>query len=238
MALPPNFSPLRYLIGGDDEELQKPGTIVEYSYDADHAETKYGTLTSEKERFRSLRQADRIGRYKPYLRPNDITAGYGEWMPDPHGAGFLQNVREQIARAAHGGALRMELDNPDYDGVGIDHVLQACDLVWQAGMRVIAKNPNLTDDPLRYISHPGVDMVVVEHGAGGSDLMELLRKHANQPLLAVRFVSFGDGGNWAHNVASRIKQKNYLNMGVTFSAHGEYTDCVDLQLPLRPSDAS
>lgn len=233
MSLPPIYDPLRYLIGADDSYRQKPGEIVEYGYDSDHGETHYGTLTSEKERFRNLKQANSKGKYKPYLPANDITGTYGEWCPSPRGPGFLQNVRDQIERLKKLGCLRMELDNPDYDGLDMASILQAHDLVWQAGMRTIGKNPRLTSDPERYLSHESIDLVVVEHGAGGSDLHEALRQAINQPLLAIRFVAFGEGEAWARQVAARISEKSYANMGVTYSENGEYTDYSDLWLPAR-----
>lgn len=235
MSLPPNFAPLRYLIGADDSRVQGSNEIVEFSYDSDHGETHYGTLTSEKERFRTLKQANAAGKYKPYLPANDITNSYGEWCPSPRGRGFLQNVHDQVERLRTFGCLRMELDNPDYDGLDVAYVLEAHDLAWQAGLRTIAKNPNNTSDPERYMAHESIDLVVVEHGAGGSDVHEELRQAIGQPLLAIRFVAFGGGERWAwaHNVADNIKRKGLRNMGVTVSLDGEYTDFHDIILPIR-----
>jgi hypothetical protein len=235
----PLQGPLRYLIGGDDTYQPKPGEIVEYGYDmAQKCETHYGTLTSEKERFTSLRQANARGKYAPYLPSTDITGDYGEWMPNPKGHGFMQNVMDQINRCKGLGCQRMELDNPDFDGLELSYVLQAHDLAWHNGLRTICKNPELTSNPKLYASHPSMDMIVVEHGAGGSDIMQALRHSIGQPEMAVRFVAFGEGETWAHNVAARIRERGYKNMGVTYSRRGEYESSEDLQLPLRPSDAS
>ncbi len=103
------------------------------------------------------------------------------------------------------------------------------------GLHTIAKNPLLVSDPVRYLSHPSVDLAIVEHGAGGSDQMDALRRKINQPQLAVRFVAFVDGGEdgtrWANAVAHEIRSNGYVNMGVTISRYGEYTGVHDILLP-------
>ena len=221
------LGPLRYLIGADDSMVERPGTIVEYSYDLDHGRTRYGNLRDEKKN----------GQYGPYLPADDITGRYGEYTPDPQYEGFLRNVRDQVERVKSTGGERIELDNPDSVGLELSAVLSAHDLAWEAGLHTIGKNPLLVSDPAKYLAHPSIDLVVVEHGAGGSDSMQNLRVELHQPLLAVRFVAFNDqdehGSSWASAVARRIKAKGYKNMGVTISMHGEYTASRDLIVPMQ-----
>jgi hypothetical protein len=138
-------------------------------------------------------------------------------------------------------AVRVEWDNPDSRGLELDEVIKVHDLAWSAGLRTIAKNPLLVSDPARYMSHPSIDLVIVEHAAGGSDKMDVLRREIGQPLLAVRFMAFRhryedgtveDGEQWVLNIAANIREKGYKNMGVTFSPHGEYTSSDDLVVPI------
>jgi hypothetical protein len=241
--------PLRYLIGADDDAITAAlaaGDLVEISYDYEPPDPlhppafRYGTFTDETGRYRSHATANARGRYRPYLPPDgDITGEYGEWCPDPAGQGFLANVRDQLARAAH--ALRLELDNPDFAGLSLDAVLQAHDLAWAAHLNTAAKNPLNVADPRKYVSHPSVDLCIVERGPHGSDDMEHLRQAVGQPLLAVRFVGFREhpyprGGqddyDWCRAVAQEIRARGYRNMGVTYSPDGEYTSSHDVQVPL------
>jgi hypothetical protein len=238
VTLPPLAGPLHYLIGGNDTAHDQPGIITELSYDADHGETRYGNLRDEKGRYTSLRDANRRGRYAPYLPGDDITGSYGEFTPNPRGGGYLRNIRAQIARAIKFHAVRIEWDNPDSAGLSVDDVLIAHNEAWAHGLRTIAKNPLLVSDPAKYISHQSIDLVVMERDdeGRGSDAMDLLRRSIGQPELAVRFVAFHaddeNGLRWANAVASNIRRKGLQNMGVTFSYGSEYGSSTDLQRPL------
>lgn len=225
MMLPVLTGPLRYLIGADSPPSAN-GVTVEVPYHT-AGKTCYGNLRDE----------ESLKIYGPYLPGDDITDEYGELTPNPSGAGFLQNIHDQLAWIAQHspGAVRMELDNPDSKGLPLDAVLQAHSLAWKSGLRTIGKNPMLTSDPERYLSHPSIDLVVVERGDFGSDAMDNLRRNLGQPLLAIRFVAChnedGDGHGWALAVAAEIKARNYRNMGVTHSPDGEYTSSQDVLVP-------
>lgn len=224
MTLPIVTSRFHYLIGADAVPPDGPGIMYEAPYRT-RGKTCYG----------NLRRELKDGKCKPYLPGDDITEEYGEYCPDPVYPGYLANVKEQIDWVVANGGLRIEFDNPDTAGLKLGYVLKAHDLAWAAGLHTIAKNPMLTSDPARYISHPSIDLVVVERGKYGSDALDTLRKQVNQPLLAVRFVAChnedGDGLEWANRVAVNIRRRAYHNMGVTYSRDGEYTSARDVQSP-------
>ena len=99
------------------------------------------------------------------------------------------------------------------------------------GLTVIAKNPLLLDgDPTPYVAHRNVVGVIVERGAGNPSDMDALRKRARKPALPVWFVAFGGGKRWATDTAQAAAR--YRNMGVTWSAVGEYGDAIDILLPV------
>lgn len=233
----PPTRPLRYLIGGDDDAAMLDDANYEFSYDANRGDTAYGNLRDEKGRYVSLADANTRGTYAPYLPPDDITATYGEYCPDPRGEGYLNNIRDQIQRALNHGASRIEFDNPDTRGLSMQAVLRAHTLAQDAGLATIAKNPLLTSDPMLYLSHPSVDMAICEKDpAQTAEAMDLLRQAVGRPTLAVRFVAFIDGDEngsaWAEAVADGIRRGNYQNMGVTLSPDGEYTSVQDIVLPV------
>ena len=60
-------------------------------------------------------------------------------------------------------------------------MIGAIELAATYNLKVIAKNPGITDDPVRYVSHPNVYGIIVEKGAGGAADMEALRKKAGKP---------------------------------------------------------
>lgn len=229
MNLPILYGPLRYLIGRSADSIPSflPGQIVEVPYDY--------VLTSDVTQYGNLRDELGSRNFKPYLPSDDITDRYGERTPDPKGPGYLKNVEIQIRNAVHLHRTRIEWDNPDSRGLLLDSVVVVQDLTWARGLRTVAKNPFGTSNPARYVSHPSVDLCVVERGDFGSDIMENLRGVISQPLLAVRFVGYKhddqDDEHWCRAVAANIKAKGYLNMGVTFSPHGEYTSSQDIIVP-------
>jgi hypothetical protein len=232
---PPLVGALRYLIDADPDSIHaySASEIVEVPYDYNklHDMTQYGNLRSEEERFKNLNEADRNGKFKPYLPADDITSDYGEFTPDPAGPGFLENVDEQISRAVKLGAKRIEWDNSDSTDLLLNSVLRAHDFAWQKGLRTVAKNPLNVNDPELYTSHPSVDLIVVEKGDYHAGDFEYLRQTIKQPLLAVRFVTFGDGLGWARQIAGEINAHSYENMGVTHSTEGEYTSSQDVLVP-------
>ena len=110
-------------------------------------------------------------------------------------------------------------------------MLRAIDLAATYGFNVIAKNPLLLEgDPTPYLAHPSVVGAIVEAGAGNPHSMHALRVRAGKPSLPVWFVAFGDGRSWAGGVATAARA--HKNMGVTYSAAGEYGDAIDILRPI------
>ena len=226
----PNFGalagkPLRYLIGGSsgpghDDEV----TMVSYST---NSPVKRGLSIA----YCNLFDETNSGKYGPYLHNSDTAKQYNEGQVDPKGAGWEKNLREQYERRRKAGFEYIELDNPD--AYNIKDVISAIELAATYDLKVIAKNPGITDDPVRYVSHPNVYGIIVEKGAGGATDMEKLRRRAGKPDLPVWFVAFGSGKGWANSVASSAK--NYRNMGVTYSSAGEYGNALDVLQPANKS---
>jgi hypothetical protein len=226
----PNFGalagkPLRYLIGGSagqghDDEV----TMVSFST---NSPVKRGISIA----YCNLFDETNSGKYGPYLHNSDTAKQYNEGQVDPKGAGWEKNLREQYERRRKAGFEYIELDNPD--AYKIKDVIGAIELAATYNLKVIAKNPGITDDPVRYVSHPNVYGIIVEKGAGGATDMEALRRKAGKPDLPVWFVAFGSGKGWANSVAGTAK--NYRNMGVTYSSAGEYGNALDVLQPANKS---
>jgi hypothetical protein len=213
--------PLRYLIGGSagsghDNEV----TMVSYSTSAP---VKHGISIA----YGNLFDEHNTRKYGPYLHTSDTAAQYGEGQIDPHGPGWEKNLREQYERRKQQGFKYIELDNPD--AYKIKDVVGAIDLAATYGLKVIAKNPGITDDAVRYVAHANVYGIIVEKGAGNAAEMDALRRKAGKPDLPVWFVSFGSGRGWGQSVANSAK--SYRNMGVTHSSAGEYGNSIDLLTP-------
>jgi hypothetical protein len=232
------FDPLSYLIGADDRAPVQEGRVFEFSYDAGRGHIAYRNLRDEKGRYRNLAEANERGPYRPYLPPDDITAQYGEYCPDPrNGDGFIVNVSQQLWSAHHQGARWVEWDNPDTWLLDLTDVLIAHSCAAAYGLETIAKNPVFVNDPELYLAHPSITMAICEHDSTqGSDVMESLRNAVRKPLLPVRFVAYvdddEDGTAWALDVADNIRSKGIRNMGVTISRRGEYTTAEDLLVPV------
>jgi hypothetical protein len=220
--------PLRYLIGGSagtgsDNEV----TMVSYSTNAPvpHGiSIAYGNLFEE----------TKTGKYGPYLNTSDTARQYNEGQIDPHGPGWEKNLREQYERRRKAGFHYIELDNPD--AYKIKDVIGAIELAATYDLKVIAKNPGITDDPVTYVKHPNVVGIIVEKGAGNAADMDALRRKAGKPDLPVWFVAFGSGRSWGNSVASSAK--NYQNMGVTYSSAGEYGNVIHLHTPAETTRAA
>ena len=136
-------------------------------------------------------------------------------------------MREQFERRRKQGFEYVELDNPD--AYSSKDVMGAIDLAATYDLKVIAKNPGITDDPVTYVKHPNVVGIIVEKGAGNAADMDALRRKAGKPSLPVWFVAFGGGRGWAGSVASSAKQ--FRHMGVTYSSAGEYGNAIDILSP-------
>lgn len=229
--------PLRYLIGGDDDYDGADDEVIELSYDAERhpargVGVKYGNLFNEK--YDEQTPAERA-RYAPYLEQGDTAAEYNEGQIDPDGPGWARNLDEQFARARAGGFEIIELDNPDsYSG---SEVIDAADRAAAAGLKLMAKNPWLVQNAADYVKHPAVVGIIVEKNAGSPREMDALRRIADKPTLPVWFVAFGKGMSWGNRMADEITRYDYLNMGVTFSAVGEYESSTDV-LPPKPAPPS
>lgn len=164
---------LRYLIGKDAD----PGTddsITVIGYDATTPPkngAKYVNLLDEK----GSRQ------YGPYLPDNDMTAQYGEPVPDPKGEGFWRNLREQLDRAK--GFDLVELDNLDSFDASV--AMLCFDEVARHGFKVFVKNPLLVDgDQAALMRHPAACGAIVEPDCGTPAEMQAIRNG-----LPVYFVS-------------------------------------------------
>jgi hypothetical protein len=220
--------PLRYLIGGSaGTGSDKEVTMVSYSTNAPVAHgisIAYGNLFEE----------TKTGKYGPYLNTSDTARQYNEGQIDPRGPGWEKNLREQFERRRKAGFHYIELDNPD--AYKIKDVIGAIDLAATYGLKVIAKNPGITDDPVTYVKHPNVVGIIVEKGAGNAADMDALRRKAGKPDLPVWFVSFGSGRAWGNSVAAAAK--NYQNMGVTYSSAGEYGNVIHLHTPNETTRAA
>ena len=213
--------PLRYLIGGSAGQ-GRDGEVTMVSYSTNSL-VKHGISIA----YCNLFEENKTGKYGPYLHTSDTARQYNEGQIDPKGAGWEKNLREQYERRRKAGFEYVELDNPD--AYKIKDVIGAIELAATYNLKVIAKNPGITDDPVRYVSHPNVYGIIVEKGAGGANDMEALRKKAGKPNLPVWFVAFGSGRSWAGSVASAAKR--YPNMGVTYSSAGEYGNAIDVLQP-------
>jgi hypothetical protein len=216
---------LRYLIGGSAGQGHD-GEVTMVSYST-NSPVKRGISIA----YCNLFDENNSGKYGPYLHNSDTAKQYNEGQVDPKGAGWEKNLREQFERRSKAGFEYVELDNPD--AYRIKDVIGAIELAATYNLKVIAKNPGITDDPVRYVSHPNVYGIIVEKGAGGAADMERLRKRAGKPDLPVWFVAFGSGRSWAKGVASGAK--SYRNMGVTYSSAGEYGNALDVLNPANRS---
>lgn len=215
---------LRYLIGADS-----PGT----GHDGEITMVPYGEPPVPRgisAGYCNLFDEQNTGRYGPYLRDSDTAKEYDEGQIDPRGPGWNKNLTEQFWKRRHQGFNYIELDNPDaYSFIPVESVIN---IAADYGLKVIAKNPGLFEreyDQRAFVRHPNIYGIICEKGAGSARSMDDLRRNAGKTELPVWFVAFGDGRIWANKVAKTAK--NYHNMGVTYSAHGEYTDSIDILKP-------
>lgn len=227
-ANPLSGKPLRYLIGGGAGQ-GRDGEVTMVGYSV-NSPVKSGISIAYCNLFDELNTR----KYGPYLHTSDTAAQYGEGQIDPRGPGWEKNLREQYERRRKAGFEYVELDNPD--AYKVKDVIGAIELAATYNLKVIAKNPGITDDPVRYVAHPNVHGIIVEKGAGGAHDMETLRKKAGKPTIPVWFVAFGNGRGWASTVAATAK--NYYGMGVTYSSAGEYGNALDVLVPSNETRAA
>jgi hypothetical protein len=214
---------LRYLIGTDSSGPGRDDEVTAVSYSAT-TPFKRGISIA----YCNLFDERNTGKYGPYLHTSDTAAQYHEGQIDPRGPGWTKNLREQFEQRRKQGFEYIELDNPD--AYSIKDVIGAIDLAAAYGLKVIAKNPLLLESGATwYVAHPNVYGIIVEHGAGGADGLDALRRKAGKPTLPAWFVAFGAGRAWASSVA--IAAKHYRNMGVTYSSAGEYGNAIDILPP-------
>ena len=220
--------PLRYLIGLERDPAPDASDIVELGYDATRPPApaigcKYVNLRDERN----------SGDYAPYLPPDDIDDTYGEPAPDPDGAGFWRNLVEQLQRAAGQGFHYVELDNLDTYDVATS--LRCFNEVRAHGLKVLVKNPLLvTGEESDLLRHESAVLVVVERGAGNPRSLHELRQDAGRDTMPVRFVAYGDGEAWARHCGRLIAEQGHVDMGVTYSALGEYGSSEDIAVPVAP----
>lgn len=173
--------PLRYLIGIDNPKGTLD-TITEVSYDSSKPtigqSIAYCNLFDEKN----------SGTYGPYLHNSDTASEYNEGQVDPAGPGWTRNLRDQFTNRRRQGFEFIELDNPDsYKWPAVRDAIQ---MASEYGLKVIAKNAALCDNPVSYLSHPNIYGLIVEQGAGNFIKNDNLRKQAGKPSLPMWFVSF------------------------------------------------
>ena len=222
---------LRYLIGSDKPEAGSKDEVIEVGYDVT-TPARRGTSIA----YCNLFDEENTGKYGPYLHTSDTAEQYGEGQIDPKGPGWEKNLRQQFQRRKRQGFSYIELDNPD--AYSVEDVLGAIDLAAGYGLKVIAKNPGLmAGDATPYVAHRNVVGIIVEKDAGTPQEMDALRTKAGKPTLPVWFVAFGDGRNWADDIATTAA--DHRNMGVTYSSDGEYGNAADVRrAPATPARAS
>jgi hypothetical protein len=227
--------PLRYLIGHDGELQGQHGCVTEVGYDNENVPRMgnggigYCNLFNEKYDEQSMRTRSYYG---PYLHTSDTADEYGEGQIDPHGAGWVHNLVEQFQRRKAQGFEYIELDNPD--AYNWPDVRDAITRAGAVGLKVIAKNPLLCDNPLAYIDHSNIYGIIVEKDSKNTTEAHVhLRVEAGKPSLPVWFVAHSrdNGLLWAQARARAIKELGEVEMGVTYSPGGEYTRSVDLYVP-------
>jgi hypothetical protein len=213
------------LIGKDAD----PGTddsITVIGYDATTPPkngVKYCNLLDEKN----------TGKYGPHIH-SETGEEYNEPAPDPERKGFWDNVREQIARAKAQGFVCIYWDNCDTYTASV--VLLVYNETASHGLTIWAKNPALVDGNREAIlAHSAVVGVIVEKDCGSPSTYDAMRKAVGKPDLPIRFVSYGNGKNWAQQTAGTIQAGAYSNMGVTYSSEGEYGSSEDILLPTGES---
>jgi hypothetical protein len=221
--------PLRYLIGIDYYGPGADNQIWEVGYDVtlppfNGLSIAYCNLFDEKN----------TGKYGPYIHDSDTAKDYDEGQIDPRGEGWDANLCQQFERRQAQGFVYIELDNPD--AYKTRDVVNAVNLASTYGFTTIAKNALLCDQPITYAANPHVSGIIVEiDDDTAADQMpknyDRLRQSAGVPDMPVWFVSNQDTG-WAVKVARAIGAAKYVNMGVTCSLHGEYTDFTDILLPI------
>lgn len=171
---------LRYLIGRDsDPGVAGKVTVIGY----DGTLPKYGIGV----KYCNLFDEQNTGEYGPYLDDSDTAKEYSEGQIDPQGPGWEVNAHLQMARAKAQGFSIIELDNPD--AYRTRDVLRILDLTSLYDLKVLAKNPELCDDPIRYLSHSSVVGAVVEANAGTRKGADVLRQRINK-IIPFWFISF------------------------------------------------
>lgn len=216
IANPLAGKPLRYLIGADDAGEGVDGEITEVPWGMPPVKRGisigYCNLFDERD----------SGQYGPYLKNSQTADEYHEGEVDPSGPGWRHNLEDQFHICKVQGFEYIELDNPD--AYSIKDVIGAIELAGTYGLKVIAKNPGLMgiDHPTTFIRHPNVYGAIVEKGADNPLEFDATRRAAGKPDLPVWFVAFEAGERWAKGIADMINQKGYRNMGVSYSARGEY----------------
>ncbi len=228
--------PLRYLIGADKDIVGvRDGladVVTEVPYDA-KAPARAGISIAYCNFFDQRESYDKdsnTGDYGPYLPQTDTAEEYDEGVIDPRGPGWSRNLIEQFAKRQQQGFEYIELDNPD--AYEIEHVIDAIYLAAVFGLKVIAKNPELTGrGATRFVEHPNVYGMIVEKDAGNPREMDVLRRDAGKPDLPVWFVAFDKGRQWANDTAKIAR--SFPNMRVTYSPRGEYETSIDINQQRR-----
>lgn len=166
----------------------------------------------------------------PYLviENDDIEAKYGEPAPDPERKGFWDNLRRQLEASAK--FREYEPDNLDTYNASV--ALLVFNGVAQHG-NIWAKNVALVDGNKQALfeHHAVVGAIAEKDKKNTPEFYHNLRVAAGKPDLFVQFVAYGDGRNWAQEIAQRIKANDYRNMGVSYSSEGEYGNAEVILLP-------
>lgn len=168
--------------------------------------------------------------FGPYLKREGTAADYGEDIPDPAGPGFEANLRDQFEHWKKQGCGEVEIDNPDSFPLAANE--RAYAWATEYGFKVAVKNPWLRgpdgSNGAALLKRPECSRIISEKGAGSPVDLQTMRVAAGKPDLPVHFVAFGDGKNWAQQVANQIAASGYRNMTVSYSSNGEYGSVEDL----------
>lgn len=220
--------PLRYLIARDSD-AGVTGMVTVIGYGADSLPV--GGAGYINCRVENGGRRDGILYIDP---PDDIEREYGEPAIVFTTLSFWDNFDPQVAKWKRLGAPAVEIDNLDtYD---VAAALKMFDQVAKASMGVLVKNAAIVDgDQKALLAHPAAAMVIVERDCGTAAAYEALRRAAGKPDMPIRFVAYGDGRQWAQQVAQQIKAAGYADMAVTYSPDGEYGSVEHILLPTNPT---
>lgn len=224
--------PLRYVIGIDDP-VGRDGEITMCSFYTRRRPRKgvvfyYLNLYVEE---------GELTEYGPYRKRTSTANKYEEGVPMFGTPGFWANIERQVQKILALGGLFVETDNRD--AYLNSQVLEVFDYLRKRGLRVVLKNPGVSDydqDSIELFRHSSVVGAIVERGdVMPRHVMEMMRKA--DVILPAWFVSFNDdegGLEWAERCRDEIITRQLPCFGVTYSAsRKEYAESGDIWKPKK-----